>query len=169
MSTNKRIRGSSLQKIRREHFRRDPLCVMCREQGRYTLAAQLDHKVAMVNEGPDTHSNRQGLCVECHKVKTAADLGHTYRAKVTIGPDGWPLQVKSVRLNGTESQSHSMFEQNSAADRVEPGQRVGMIRVKARPVQGLTATLPNDDDCILCWLCSIALCLIYLAWCAPSW
>lgn len=83
-----RIRGRKLQEIRKQHFNRNPLCVMCEAKGRWVVATQLDHIIALVNGGDDIESNRQGLCDECHKAKTAEDMGYTKRT--TIGRDGWP-------------------------------------------------------------------------------
>jgi 5-methylcytosine-specific restriction protein A len=76
-----RIRGRALQRIRAAHFSRDPLCVICMSKGRITLATDLDHIVALVNGGKDVEDNRQGLCADCHKDKTAQDMGHKQRAK----------------------------------------------------------------------------------------
>jgi 5-methylcytosine-specific restriction endonuclease McrA len=59
-------------------------------QGKVTLATELDHIQALENGGKDEPSNRQGLCAECHKVKTAQDMG--YVPRIEVGPDGYPLQ-----------------------------------------------------------------------------
>ena len=56
------------------------------------MAVELDHVIALTNGGADDDSNRQGLCVACHKDKTRDDLGH--------GPargcdaDGWPVDPR---------------------------------------------------------------------------
>ena len=84
-----RIRGRRLQRIRAQVLRDNPLCVMCKANGRVTLATQVDHIKALVNGGTDTADNRQGLCDECHRAKTAADMG--YRVRLEIGLDGWPV------------------------------------------------------------------------------
>jgi 5-methylcytosine-specific restriction protein A len=76
-----RIRGRRLQKIRADHFRLYPLCVMCKAKGRISLATQLDHIVALVNGGTDTSDNRQGLCTPCHEAKTRRDLGYKERTQ----------------------------------------------------------------------------------------
>lgn len=76
-----RIRGRKLQRIRAQVLRDNPLCVMCKAKGRVTLATQVDHIKALVNGGTDTADNRQGLCDECHQVKTAQDMGYKERAK----------------------------------------------------------------------------------------
>jgi len=88
-TTDKRIRGRRLQTIRAEHFRLLPLCVMCQAEGRVRLAQVIDHRIALANGGKDEPDNRQGLCAECHEVKTAIDLG--YRQRVPIGADGYPV------------------------------------------------------------------------------
>lgn len=68
-----------------------PLCVRCEAQGRVEPAVELDHRIPLHKGGPDTEDNWQGLCVECHRIKSAADVGK--RARPTIGPDGWPVGV----------------------------------------------------------------------------
>lgn len=78
-----------MQRIRARHFAANPLCVMCEAGGHYSVATELDHKVALVNGGADDDANRQGLCYECHLRKTEQDLGHT--TKPTIGADGWAI------------------------------------------------------------------------------
>lgn len=89
-----RIRGRRLQRIRAQHFSAHPLCVMCQAKGRVRIATQLDHIVALENGGKDFDQdegqNRQGLCDDCHKDKTARDLGH--KRRVHIGLDGWPVE-----------------------------------------------------------------------------
>jgi 5-methylcytosine-specific restriction protein A len=69
-----RIRGRRLQRIRREHFRRNPLCVHCEAKGLVSLAVELDHIVPLHRGGSDSEANRQGLCAECHAAKTRLDL-----------------------------------------------------------------------------------------------
>lgn len=66
---------------------------MCKAEGRVTLATEVDHIVALTNGGvedPHDDCNRQGLCFDCHEMKTAADLGYT--PKVETGIDGWPVE-----------------------------------------------------------------------------
>lgn len=65
-----RITGSKLQAIRARWLSLHPLCVDCEKLGRVTAARELDHIVPLHLGGQDNDSNRQGLCVECHKVKT---------------------------------------------------------------------------------------------------
>jgi 5-methylcytosine-specific restriction protein A len=84
-----RIRGHALQRIRRQQFLDQPLCVACLAKGIYTAATVSDHIIALVNGGLEDESNRQSLCVPCHEVKTREDLGQ--RVKPTIGLDGYPV------------------------------------------------------------------------------
>src|SRR3954468_21802259 len=69
-----RIRGRALQRIRREHFQAEPLCVACEAEGRVSLATELDHIVALCNGGAESPGNRQGLCADHHAAKTQRDV-----------------------------------------------------------------------------------------------
>lgn len=86
----KRTRGRKLQERRSLWFSINPLCVHCKAQGRVTAATELDHILALENGGADDDpDNWQGLCSDCHKEKTAEDMG--YRKRVAVGLDGWPV------------------------------------------------------------------------------
>lgn len=85
----KRIRGRALQRLRARLLADNPLCVLCRKQGRVTPATEIDHVVALTNGGTNDDDNLQGLCAACHEIKTLADLGQ--RPRVTTGIDGWPV------------------------------------------------------------------------------
>jgi 5-methylcytosine-specific restriction endonuclease McrA len=87
--TIKRVRGRKLQTRRAHYFRAYPLCIKCQEQDKVTLATELDHIVALHKGGSDEPDNWQPLCTECHKVKTAIDMG--YKPRVAIGLDGYPI------------------------------------------------------------------------------
>lgn len=69
-----RIRGRRLQDIRSSWRMRAPLCVECEKAGRVRLWTQLDHIIPLFKGGADHDSNRQGLCDECHAVKTREDM-----------------------------------------------------------------------------------------------
>lgn len=87
-STVNRVRGRRLQRIRNAILSVNPLCAECQRVGRITPAAEVDHIIALTNGGTDTKDNLQGLCSECHRLKTADDLGNTRRSGV--GVDGIP-------------------------------------------------------------------------------
>ena len=92
VSTNQRIRGRQLQRIRERVLRDNPLCVMCQAQGIVCAAVHVDHIVAVTNGGDDSawdDGNRQSLCAECHAHKTRADLGQ--RARYGCDEQGYPL------------------------------------------------------------------------------
>ena len=80
-----RIRGNSLYAIRREHFDAHPLCVTCEEEGRTALATELDHIIPLWEGGHESEANRQGLCEDCHKAKTAEEAKR--RASLGLPPD----------------------------------------------------------------------------------
>lgn len=92
----KRLTGRRLQRIRAEWFYRFPLCDHCRtaKPPRVRLATELDHIKSLEDGGDDfdcdDEQNRQGLCSECHKAKTAKDRGHRERQR--IGADGYPIE-----------------------------------------------------------------------------
>lgn len=81
-----RIRGRKLLRIRERVLSANPLCAHCLAKGIYRAATEVDHIVALENGGKeDEHddSNRQALCKDCHKEKTAADNA---RARGLLSP-----------------------------------------------------------------------------------
>ena len=80
-----RIRGNSLYAIKREHFAANPLCVACASVGSTSLAVDLDHIIPLWEGGHEAKANRQGLCTECHKTKTADEAKR--RAGLGLTPD----------------------------------------------------------------------------------
>lgn len=72
-----RIRGRKLQRIRDRYLSAHPLCERCREQGRLTVAVEVDHRHALINGGVEDEfddANRCALCVACHAEKTTEDM-----------------------------------------------------------------------------------------------
>lgn len=84
-----RIRGRRGVEIRQSFLRANPLCVHCAGKGIVRAATQVDHIIPLHQGGTETSDNRQGLCNECHEVKTLRETGRT--PKPTIGEDGWPV------------------------------------------------------------------------------
>lgn len=72
-NSTKRITGRKLQRLRAELFTRDPLCVMCREQGIVKLATQRDHIKPLAEGGTEDDDNTQGLCTDHNKEKGLAE------------------------------------------------------------------------------------------------
>jgi 5-methylcytosine-specific restriction endonuclease McrA len=96
VGTPDRIRGTTLQAIRRTHFRRHPYCVAClaKTPSVIRIASELDHVIPLHQGGIDSLNpfvNRQGLCADCHEQKSTVERGHKYRPKSRVGMDGYPL------------------------------------------------------------------------------
>lgn len=76
--------------IREVYFSEHPLCAHCLANGIITPSAELDHIEPIYKGGKDDWSNYQALCTECHKVKTANDMGHYKQGCDASGiPKGW--------------------------------------------------------------------------------
>lgn len=75
------------------------LCQECKRQGRITQGKDVDHKVSKAKaaqmgwreDQTESVANLEYLCVPCHEAKSARETGRTYRPKVQIGLDGWPV------------------------------------------------------------------------------
>jgi 5-methylcytosine-specific restriction protein A len=88
-NTDGRLRGRALQARRlRKWTAVQGLCAKCRRLTDYPDGFELDHIVAIVNNGSDDEGQTQVLCLVCHTHKTAKDMGH--RLVANIGADGWP-------------------------------------------------------------------------------
>lgn len=85
------MRGRKLQERRfRKWTEAKGRCARCGTLTTYPEGFHLDHIKALVNGGKDEESQTQVLCLPCHDIKTAIDLGH--RTRVVIGEDGWPVR-----------------------------------------------------------------------------
>lgn len=84
-----RVRGRILQRVRQRIMQGQPLCKICEGAGLVTPGQEMDHIVPLFKGGSNEDDNLQMLCVECHRKKSADDLGVIY--KPTIGLDGWPV------------------------------------------------------------------------------
>ena len=65
-----RVRGRQLQARRKALFAREPLCRVCRAQGRVSAATIRDHVVPLAEGGSDEDDNVQPLCECCSDSKT---------------------------------------------------------------------------------------------------
>ncbi len=66
-----RIRGNSLQAIRRRIFTRDCglcVCVRCRESGAVKVASIVDHRVPLWAGGREEDSNRASMHPDCERL-----------------------------------------------------------------------------------------------------
>lgn len=96
-----RLRGRRAVEERARYLRLHPLCISCTKHGRLSAAEHVDHVVPLFKGGADDDSNKQALCVPCHKRKTAKDMG--WRARVTFGDDGRPVSGDHHWLKGSKT------------------------------------------------------------------
>ncbi|WP_429301293.1 HNH endonuclease [Paraburkholderia sp. GAS199] len=86
---NAHLRLSGRPRQRRNLKVKESANYCCAKCGIATASGEVDHIKALENGGNDDIDNLQYLCFDCHKVKTARDLGH--RVKRVFGPDGYPV------------------------------------------------------------------------------
>lgn len=96
-SRHKRGYGTAWDKLRKVILTRDKhLCQACKRKGRVKAGNHVDHIKAKAKGGTDDPDNLECLCPDCHTDKTARESaeaqGRTYRPRLTIGADGWPVQ-----------------------------------------------------------------------------
>lgn len=70
---DRRKRGWAGQRDRAQVVAEEPLCRMCLARGIESPTEEVDHIVPLSRGGTDKRSNKQGLCVPCHRKKTAAE------------------------------------------------------------------------------------------------
>lgn len=69
-----RVAGSRWKRIRLEHLADEPLCRMCTQQSRVTLATEVDHIKPLWEGGQEyDRDNLQSLCSPCHIIKTSEE------------------------------------------------------------------------------------------------
>jgi 5-methylcytosine-specific restriction protein A len=86
VTATKRMTGRRLQKARAELFAKCPLCARCKALGLVTLATQRDHIIPLEEGGRDDDSNVQGLCHDCHDVKSKAERVRGQRRSMGLPP-----------------------------------------------------------------------------------
>ena len=70
---DKRKRGRPQQRERLRILADEPLCRPCLAEGRTTASAQVDHIIPLSQGGSDDRDNKQGICLPCHRKKTALE------------------------------------------------------------------------------------------------
>ena len=83
-----RQRGRKWMARRARLLSDSPLCRACTLAGRLRAATEVDHIVPLYRGGADDDDNLQPLCSDCHRAKSAADMGRLRR--IPIGIDGYP-------------------------------------------------------------------------------
>lgn len=75
LAETQRLRGSGLQKVRRQQYQSNPLCAACLKMDppRYRYGSESDHITPLWAGGAESILNRQLLCFQCHAEKTARE------------------------------------------------------------------------------------------------
>jgi 5-methylcytosine-specific restriction protein A len=69
-----RVTGNSLYAAMKRFERSNPrLCAECLRQGRVRYGDELEHIVPLWQGGAESDSNREWICTEDHKIKTARE------------------------------------------------------------------------------------------------
>lgn len=64
--------GYKWRKIRAAFLAANPLCEMCKRQGKYTAANEVHHVKPLADGGTNDFENLMALCKSCHSKITAA-------------------------------------------------------------------------------------------------
>lgn len=93
--------GADWEQTRKRVIERDRgMCQECKRNGIIKAGRDVDHKVSKAKAGQmgwredqiESVANLEYLCLPCHLAKSAKETGRTYRPKVQIGEDGWPVE-----------------------------------------------------------------------------
>lgn len=69
-----RLTGRPWRRLRAEVLKRDNhLCRVCDEEGRLTIATEVDHVKPLAEGGTDDLQNLQAICAEHHQAKSQAE------------------------------------------------------------------------------------------------
>ena len=90
-TTGARLRGRKGVLLRQVVRKQEPFCRHCLAKGKYTPTTEIDHIRPLFKGGSDDRANLQGLCDECHRIKSAKDTGKVAAPRLVIGEDGWPI------------------------------------------------------------------------------
>ena len=86
--------GAAWDKLRKRILERDGYlcrCPECTATGRPTPAQAVDHIVPKAKGGSDDPANLRAVSNACHVKLSLQQQGKTYRPKVRIGIDGYPI------------------------------------------------------------------------------
>lgn len=73
-------------RLRQQVLDANPLCKPCLDNGKTTLAQEVDHIKPLHKGGGNELDNLQAICVSCHIDKTAQDAKDD---RPRFGLDGW--------------------------------------------------------------------------------
>lgn len=100
--TTQRLRGRKLQEQRKRVWLANPRCARCGLVTSFPSGFELDHRVALADEGTNDDSNMQVLHHQCHVDKTNEDMG--FKPQVAIGLDGFPVEVPQRKVSAARWQ-----------------------------------------------------------------
>jgi len=92
-----RMTGRRLQERNRNWLTAHPLCVHCKAKGIVRSAREVDHIVPLHQGGRDDETNLQGLCVECHKAKSAQEAADRQGGGSTLASRGSESALAATR------------------------------------------------------------------------
>jgi 5-methylcytosine-specific restriction enzyme A len=124
--------------LRAEYLRQHSLCMVCEEEGRLSIATDVDHKVSINSGGSSTAlDNFQSLCHKCHSRKTlyVERLGRDRVPVKGCRADGTPLDPQHHWNKGTSTQGGAAivdpgpFKRTSSGDEKE---NLVQLRLKDR-------------------------------------
>jgi 5-methylcytosine-specific restriction enzyme A len=69
----RRFSGRPWERLRKLIFAENPLCVHCERKGLVRAWEELDHITPISQGGTDARENLQGLCIDCHRIKSAEE------------------------------------------------------------------------------------------------
>lgn len=84
-----RIRGRRGVALRKARLAAEPLCRMCKAEGRVTAATVPDHIKPLALGGEDVDANVRCLCAKHHDHVTREEFGMK-AARQATSLDGWP-------------------------------------------------------------------------------
>lgn len=84
-----RIKGHAAVRLRRARLMAEPLCRICKSNGKVKASTTPDHIKPLALGGADTNDNIRCLCADCHRLVTAEQFG--FKKKPKFGLDGWPV------------------------------------------------------------------------------
>lgn len=70
---DRRQRGRAARRERARILEEEPLCRPCLEADRVSASVEVDHIVPLARGGSEDRDNKQGICIPCHRAKTARE------------------------------------------------------------------------------------------------
>lgn len=75
---SKKRYGYRWRKLRERFLHKNPLCEICKQQGRYTIATEVHHIKPLAEGGTNDTENLMALCKPCHSAITIKAINRRY-------------------------------------------------------------------------------------------